>query len=367
MLKIEYIMVGGFLGAGKTTAILQLARLLKAKGLRVGLITNDQSIGLVDTTMLRSQGFSTEEITGGCFCCRFNSLREASDKLTADSQPQVFIAEPVGSCTDLRATVSYPLRRMYGDEFRIAPLSVVLDPRRVRRVLGMESGKVFSPKVLYIFEKQMEEADILVINKCDLQTVQQQDELQAELERRYPHASVLRTDARSGAGIIEWLDLLQTSELAARDSMDVDYDEYAEGEALLGWLNVSAEVAGPEFDGNEFLGQLGGQLRQRLEKSGMEIAHLKMTLTPDTGNDLAVGNLVRNGDSLALSQQLAEELEQGHLIVNLRAEGDPQQLRQTVMEVLSAQCAGLGQTLTVEHAEAFRPGRPVPTHRLAGV
>ena len=183
MLKVQYIMVGGFLGAGKTTAILQLARRWKAEGLRVGLITNDQSIGLVDTAMLRSEGFATEEITGGCFCCRFNSLREAADKLTEDVQPEVFLAEPVGSCTDLRATVSYPLRRMYGDEFRIAPLSVVLDPLRARQVLGLESGKVFSRKVLYIFEKQMEEADILVINKCDLVSLPQQEELQATLEK----------------------------------------------------------------------------------------------------------------------------------------------------------------------------------------
>ena len=44
-----YVTIGGFLGAGKTTAMLRLAELLSARGLRVGLITNDQSRGLVDT------------------------------------------------------------------------------------------------------------------------------------------------------------------------------------------------------------------------------------------------------------------------------------------------------------------------------
>jgi G3E family GTPase len=365
VLKVQYVMVGGFLGAGKTTAILQLARRWKAEGLRVGLITNDQSIGLVDTAMLRSQGFSTEEITGGCFCCRFNSLREAADKLTADVQPEVFIAEPVGSCTDLRATVSYPLRRMYGDEFRIAPLSVVLDPLRARQVLGLEPGKVFSRKVLYIFEKQMEEADILVINKCDLVSLQQQDELQSALEKRFPHATVLRTVARSGIGVDDWLDLLQRTEMPVRRSMEVDYDEYAEGEALLGWLNVSAEIAGPEFDGNDFLRQLANQLCQRLVEAGTEIAHLKMTLAPETGTDLAVANLVRSEGAVELSHELAEGLDQGHLILNLRAEGDPQLLREAVLEELETQGSERGLSVAVEHAEAFRPGRPLPTHRLA--
>jgi len=367
LLKVQYVMVGGFLGAGKTTAILQLARRWQAAGLRVGLITNDQSIGLVDTAMLRSQGFSTEEITGGCFCCKFNSLREAADKLAADVQPQVFIAEPLGSCTDLRASVSYPLRRMYGDEYSIAALSVVLDPLRARQVLGLLPGKAFSPKVLYIFEKQMEEADILVINKCDLMPLPQQDELQAALETRFPQATVLRTIARSGTGVDEWLDLLQRTEMPARRSMEVDYDEYAEGEALLGWLNVSAEVAGPEFDGNDFLRQLAGQVRRRLQEAGTEIAHLKMTLTPETGTDLAVANLVRSEGTVELSHELAEDLDQGHLILNLRAEGDPQQLREAVLEETEAQGSQRGLSVAVEHAEAFRPGRPMPTHRLAEI
>src|SRR5689334_7894302 len=164
----RYIMIGGFLGAGKTTAVGKLAARLAGQGLRVGLITNDQGRNLVDTAMLRSQGFATEEIPGGCFCCRFNSLVEASTKLTKDTQPDVFIAEPVGSCTDLVATVTYPLRRLYGDNFRIAPLSVLVDPIRARRIFGLEAGGSFSEKVVYIYEKQLQEANIIVINKTDL-------------------------------------------------------------------------------------------------------------------------------------------------------------------------------------------------------
>ena len=101
--RARYVMVGGFLGAGKTTAIIRLARFLADRDRRVGLITNDQSVGLVDTTLARSQGFAVEEITGGCFCCRFNTLMDAADRLNAEARPDVFIAEPVGSCTDLRA------------------------------------------------------------------------------------------------------------------------------------------------------------------------------------------------------------------------------------------------------------------------
>ena len=74
----------------------------------------------------------------------------------------MFIAEPVGSCTDLRASVSYPLRRMYGDDYTVAPLSVLVDPVRALRVLGLEPGRRSAAKVLYVYRKQLEEAELIV-------------------------------------------------------------------------------------------------------------------------------------------------------------------------------------------------------------
>src|ERR1700720_1008414 len=189
-MSADYIMGGGFLGAGKTTAMLRLAEDLTMQGRGVGLITNDQSHGLVDTARVAAKGLPVQEITGGCFCCRFNSLTDAADRLTRDARPDVFLAEPVGSCTDLRATVQYPLRRLYGDDYRVAPLSVLVDPLRAARVLGLESGRSFSPKVLYVYEKQLEEADLLVINKSDLLDAGQREALERALSSRFPQAEI---------------------------------------------------------------------------------------------------------------------------------------------------------------------------------
>lgn len=183
--KARYIMLGGFLGAGKTTAVAALAQQLMAQSLRVGLITNDQGSELVDTAMLRARGFATEEIPGGCFCCRFNSLVDAARCLDAASKPDVFIAEPVGSCTDLVATVTYPLRRLYGGQFVIAPLSVLVDPVRAERVLGLAEGKTFSEKVQYIYRKQLEEADLIVITKSELWPADRLQALRARLGRNF--------------------------------------------------------------------------------------------------------------------------------------------------------------------------------------
>ena len=361
----DYVMVGGFLGAGKTTALLRLAEHFTSQDRRVGLITNDQSQGLVDTTLVQSKGYPVEEITGGCFCCRFGSLTDAADRLTRDARPDVFLAEPVGSCTDLRATVQYPLRRLYGDAYRVAPLSVLVDPVRAAQVLGLDSSRSFSPKVLYVYEKQLEEADLIVINKSDLLSPERREALEQALASRFPQAEIVTVSARTGAGMDAWFDRLSGS-LSSRQAMDVDYDVYAEGEALLGWLNATCRLAAADpFVGNRFLKLLASRIQQELAASGIEIAHFKMTVSPDTGSDMAVLNLVRTDGRAESPHQLAEELTDGELIVNLRAEGDPDLLNAIAITALTDTARELSILATVEHSEHFRPGRPQPTHRMA--
>jgi G3E family GTPase len=365
--KARYVMIGGFLGAGKTTALGKLAHRLRDEGRRVGLITNDQGRRLVDTALLAAQGFVVEEIAGGCFCCRFNSLLEAAQKLSAATRPDLFLAEPVGSCTDLVATVTYPLRRIYGDAFTIAPLSVLVDPIRALRVLGMEVGGEFSEKVLYIYRKQLQEADLLVINKSDLLDAPRLARLQVALERNYPQAQVLAVSARTGAGLAEWWDRVLTAEQTPRRAMEVDYGVYAEGEARLGWLNATVRLSSTRAcDGNAVLQQLAGDIQRRLGGQGAEVAHLKMTLDADASiGDLAVINLVRNDFVPELSQELQDPLRSGQLLVNLRAEAAPEVLRHAVEEALAAcRRQHQGLTLQLEHLEHFKPGKPVPTHRM---
>jgi G3E family GTPase len=365
--KARYVMIGGFLGAGKTTAVLRIAESLRERGQRVGLITNDQSFGLVDTTMLASHGFAVEEITGGCFCCRFGSLVEASEKLAVAERPDVFIAEPVGSCTDLKATVDYPLRRMYGEDYQVAPLSVMVDPIRAERILGLEGGKSFAEKVKYIYVKQLEEAEIIVINKVDLLDGARVERLVKEMRARFPLAEVLTASAREGKGIEQWIERLEKATVRTVGAMAVDYDVYAEGEAMLGWLNATVSVSSQnELDGNELVRQLAVKIQDRLAAQGVEVAHLKMTLSPAEGNDLAVLNLVRNEGHAELSHRLAEGIEEGELIVNLRAEGEPEGLKR-VVEMCLDQLRQEGVGAEVRHIESFKPGRPTPIHRLEGV
>lgn len=366
MLTPRYIMIGGFLGAGKTTSMLKAAEYFSSRGLRVGLISNDQSQGLVDTNLLASSGFATEEIAGGCFCCRFESLVQASEKLDRQAQPDVFLAEPVGSCTDLIATVVYPLEQMYGSRYSIAPLSVLVDPIRAQRFLGLLPGKTFSPKVNYIYDKQLEEADLIVVNKRELLDSESLGLLVKTLSDRYPKSRVLCISARNSQGLGEWFELLENHQPSVRPSMEVDYEVYAQGEAMLGWVNFSWKISGPEFDGNRFLVELLESIHAEASSSQqISIAHLKGTLEPKQGSDLAVANLVREDSKVEQSYELVEFLDEGELTVNLRAEADPQVLRLATESSLQKACQQFRLHSVELHSAAFRPLPPTPTHRFS--
>ncbi len=362
--RAHYIMVGGFLGAGKTTALARFAHHLTARGKRVGLICNDQSSGLVDTALLQATGLPVEEITGGCFCCRFDSLLQAAESLTRETRPDVFLAEPVGSCTDLIATVSYPLRRIYGERFRVAPLSVLVDPVRAARVLGVRDGKTFSEKVVYVYRKQLEEADVIVVNKCDAIDDALRTELVAALERAFPKATIYCCSVKDGTDVELWFDHVSGAAVGTASPLEIDYDVYADGEALLGWLNCTVRVAAASpIDGNQLLLRLATGIRDRIAAHDGGIAHLKMTLDAgDATGMLSVVSLVGTDEAPDLRESVFDRVDGGSLVINLRAEADPALLESLTREALDAESE---IDATVEHLEQLRPGRPEPTHRMS--
>jgi G3E family GTPase len=363
--RSRYVMIGGFLGAGKTTSTLKFAEWLVAQGRRVGLITNDQGGGLVDTALATAHQMPVQEITGGCFCCRFNSLVEAAEVLVRDTAPDVLIAEPVGSCTDLVATVSLPLEQIYGDRFTVAPVSVVVDPLRAERVFGLAPASL-SEHVCYIYQKQLEEAEIIVINKVDLVDQPRLERLRNALAAAAPRAVIHACSAREGSGLEPWFTEMRDGVSQATAIAEIDYDEYAYGESLLGWLNAEVRIGkadADEYDGTALLVEILTEVRETLARAGHEVAHMKGTLSVEGDPfELAAANLVRSQDEPAVSHRLAEPVDIGRLLLNLRAEAAPADLEAAVRAALDSVAARL--PCTILHIEHFRPGRPVPTHRL---
>ncbi len=355
---MKLILIGGFLGAGKTTLMAEAARRLAAKGERVGLITNDQAPELVDTALLSREKAGVEEVSGSCFCCDFPGLLAAMAKLRTEAQADVLVAEPVGSCTDLSATILQPLKDLSAREVSVAPLSVLADPARLSDILDGGHGGLH-PSAAYIFRKQLEEADILVVTKADRLSGEEIDALQARVARAYPLATVRIMSAQTGAGVDDWLDDVLGSLESDRHIAEVDYDVYAEGEAALGWLNATFRLHGPETDWVGLVRRLLAALGDRFDAAGMRVGHVKAMV--EAAGDFAVGNLTGRVDTLSVRGSV-KPTAHARLTLNARVETSPEALEGIVREEL-ANVAGGGLEATPLAWRCLSPGRPEPTHR----
>lgn len=343
------VLVSGFLGSGKTTLIVRAAAILRNRGLRVAAIMNDQDSGLVDTKFAEMEQMNAREVAGGCFCCRFSDLLDAADQLSA-YRPNVIFAEPVGSCIDLSATILQPIKAFHRDTFRLAPLSVLVDPALANKVYGAEAD----PNVGYLFRNQLAEADLVCLTKSDL----------------YSGTPVLPVpvdftlSAKTGDGVENWLnEVLASTRIVGAHLLEVDYGLYADAEAALGWLNLHADVElFQPLSPAELAGPLLDKLDQSLTGAHITIAHLKVF--DQTAAGYIKASICANGcEPVADGDLLCEPANRHELVINLRAIADPDELQNIVNHALGA----IAGSVHVRYSGAFRPAPPEPEHRLSSV
>ena len=341
------VLVGGFLAAGKTTLILAAVKELEKRGLKCAVILNDQGDDLVDTRYAAAQGMQAGEVRGGCFCCRLSDLVESIDALLTHS-PHVIFAEPAGSCTDLSATVFHPLLE-YNLKFRMAPLSVLVDPGRWQAL-----SEAADENMEFLFHNQIEEADLVVFSKADLYPTPPL--LKAETSRQ--------VSALTGHGVAAWIDEVLSGELeGGRHLLEIDYDRYAMAEAALAWLNLRVIFRPPNpLSPALVLGPFSDSIEASIGKAGLEIVHLKALVECSEGLiKVAVsGRGSRKSVEGALTASPAEEHE---IRLNVRATGSPAKLREIVEEHLYA----LDGELDGIRLQCFQPAAPRPERRVMRV
>jgi G3E family GTPase len=356
------VIVGGFLGAGKTTWIEAAAKRLLARGLKPAVITNDQAVNLVDTGTIAQAGLPVAEVAGGCFCCRFEDLTGAALKLRRTVKPDVILAEPVGSCTDLSATVLQPLKQYFNTTLSPAPFSVLMDPDRFRDCIAGGAACVLPTDARYIMEKQVEEADVLLLNKADCLGVVERSAARDLIEKRFPGRDVRLVSAVSGAGLDKWLDYVLKEDRAGQRIAEVDYGRYAHGEAVLGWLNATVQVstAATAPDWETFGRGLFSRFHQRFNVAGVEVAHLKMALVAGGGRLQANLTGTKREPVFRTEGQLSTA--SAVLTVNARVAMDPDPLRELVEAEVSA--CGRGFATEIASIACFSPAPPKPVHRF---
>jgi hypothetical protein len=310
----------------------------------------------VDTRTLGRLQLPIAEVAGGCFCCRFDDLITSAERIM-ETGPDVLLCEPVGSCTDMAATVLAPLRRYYPETFSLAPFTVLVDPDRLEEMASLPES------VRYIFEKQLEEADTILLSKADTLTDVEVATLSEGLSTQWGKP-VLPLSGLRGDGIEQWRTLLLEETSNIHSLGEIDYDLYAEGEAVLGWLNATAQVTGsPTFAAQPFLSEVMKRLQVAYQSEKASIAHLKASLS--SGETWLRANLTQTGGLVALEASGPDTLHEATLVVNARIGIAPERLRELVEEAISRSTQAAGAQAKLLTMQSFRPGYPTPPYRIS--
>ncbi|OAA91393.1 GTP-binding protein [Clostridium ljungdahlii] len=363
MSKPNLIIIGGFLGAGKTTSILNLTKLLQETK-NVGVITNDQGTQLVDTSFLSKEGINVMEVTGGCFCCNFDSFSKRIDQMIEKNNPDIIIGEPVGSCTDLIATIYRPMNNYFANKFTLAPLSVVVDPKKVMQFLGSKAQSLYPDEVKYLFRKQIEEADIIVLNKIDLMSQQELVTVENIIKKNFPEKELVEISAKENINMDLWLEKIEKTKHKDNFTMDVNYQTYGRAEAYLGWLNTSAELFSSEvFDISAFIREFMEVLKSKFNNEKLEIAHLKIYGV--SNNKYVKAGLTGLSDDINFNGQILLIAGKANIIINARINVNPESLEDYVISALNNFSAKKDITLKNIKTECFMPGQPNPKYRMS--
>jgi Ni2+-binding GTPase involved in maturation of urease and hydrogenase len=355
-------LVGGFLGSGKTTAIIGAAKYLMAQGRRVGVITNDQGKYLVDTAFFELAHIPTVEVTGGCFCCNYDDLDARLTHLQASARPEVIFAESVGSCADVVATVLKPLLALKSGDVTPSSLTVFADSRLLRLWL-LGQPLPFADNVVYIFEKQLEEAGVLIINKIDLLTPAQAEETGVMARQKFPDKIIRQQNSLVMENSRGWLELL-TGPVPSLPGqpLEIDYARYGDGEAQLAWLDEEIVLTTAAGQGKLAVEGVVKAIVDELRRQQAPIGHLKF-MVRDEAMQAKISFPTLTPDPAWPNQIPAFIGGKISVLINARVQMEAAALHRLVAQAVD--CAAEGTT-QVHHSTAdfFHPGFPQPTHRM---
>jgi len=234
---MELHLINGFLGSGKTTAIIGAAKTLIEQGKTVGIVTNDKGQFQVDTAFYQAGHIPTRQVTGGCFRCSFAEFEQKISQLRAAFSPDVLFAESVGSCVDLVNTIFSPLLQKSHLGVEQVTYSMFADIRLFRYWLYGELLP-FSDSIAYLYEQQIEEGQLLVLNKADLLAAEHSRKILGDAQARFPQKTIILQNALDSGSLQPWLAALHRQSAGdARPDFRVNYQQYKSGEQEMAWFD----------------------------------------------------------------------------------------------------------------------------------
>lgn len=181
--RIPVTVIGGYLGAGKTTLVNHLLR--NAGGLRLAILVNDFGTLPIDADLIEAKSDDLISIAGGCVCCSFGSDLMGALMTLAKREPALdhVLIETSGVAMPGVVALSAALIA----PFSIDSVVVLADSETVRK---RASDRYMGDTIT----RQLAEADLVILNKTDLVAKEALDAVREWLAREAPGARVLESE-----------------------------------------------------------------------------------------------------------------------------------------------------------------------------
>lgn len=356
---MKLILVGGFLGSGKTTAIVNACKQLLRLEQKVAVITNDQGDQQVDQAFVKSLGIGAREVSNGCFCCNYSQLNEHLESLSGSFRPDYIFAESVGSCTDLVATIAKPLNK-FKPEIEVV-ISVFADAELLSSIIEGRAS-FLDESVRYIYKKQLEEADVIIINKTDLVTQDQLSQVVSIINTEYGDKIILQQSSLKPESISKWITVInQYGWDVKRKSLDLNYDTYGKGESRLAWLDKSIIIDSSRGDAIHIAQQIIRSIFDQIHAYHLVIGHLKFFVSSANRHQKISFTTTTSSADIKLKE---EKTNQTELLINARVQTDPDVLKQLIDDILKKIEQVYACQIHRKKWSAFKPGYPRPTYRI---
>ena len=271
----KFAVFSGFLGSGKTTTMMALTRYYTARHAKAAMISNDlgHGVNLADHRFAELSGCNASEITDDCICYVNEQLAERLNGYYDDGC-ELVVSDIPGFGVGALEHVYHGLTEKFPGQFELAPFTVLVEPRTVEL---LRSGRGGDQE--YLYHTQLVEADLIVLNKCDLIDAAQQKADLAWLSEHYPLAEVISISARKGEGLEE-LSRALTEGQASMRRPDIGYGgeafQYAMSRISEFYLQYHATVCCNDFDGNAYLREIAALVQNEVRAAGYLIPHLKL-------------------------------------------------------------------------------------------
>ena len=356
--QIRFMVVSGFLGAGKTTTMIALGEYMNKNYGKIGIIANDLGANLVDTNLTQTSGCTVEEIASGCICYQMDNTIDKSRRLK-DRDGCVFVMSDIPGCGVGALDHTYHrLADDCADWITLSPFMVVVDPERLRMLLPEKADINLPEELVYLMKLQLEEADLVVLNKIDLLTQEEIDRDVDFLKEACPDVPVMAISALEKTGIPELAEFITTHESALKNFSVRDDEKFAEAETKLTWYNrrmFFKTLDGSKIDCNAVIDDIIEGIRMGLIERKRNVPHLKTFATAGAG-DFNKCSLIGVDYDIEHTQPFIRGHKKMSMIINARAVCESRPLARLVDDAIDDVCEKYGLDVQVFFTECFGMG-----------